>query len=108
SGHWQAREDNPNLPPNLSGKALSDVLQWGWATEITPAENHVQREEIGVSGQRVISRITLTPKEAALLPEMMNFTAAMGYPISQKSVAMMFVKGMSISIDGQRLRFSDG
>ncbi|CDL84996.1 hypothetical protein XCR1_2120003 [Xenorhabdus cabanillasii JM26] len=84
------------------------MLQWGWATEINPAETGAQREEIGVSGQRVISRITLTPKEEALLPDVMNFTASMGYPISQKSMAMMFVKGMTISIDGQQLRFSDG
>ncbi|BET96460.1 hypothetical protein [Xenorhabdus taiwanensis] len=92
----------------LSGKALSDVLQWERATEINPAENSVQREEIGVSGQRVISRITLTPKEEALLPAVMRFTASMGYPISNKSMAMMFVKGMSISFDDQRLRVRDG
>ncbi|BET96462.1 replication endonuclease [Xenorhabdus taiwanensis] len=108
SGDWQAGEDTPALPADLSGKALSDVLQWGRATEINPAENSVQREEIGVSGQRVISRITLTPKEETLLPAVMRFTAAMGYPISNKSMAMMFVKGMSISFDDQRLRVRDG
>ncbi|PHM73696.1 replication endonuclease [Xenorhabdus kozodoii] len=108
SGDWQALGNRPDFPANLSGKALSDVLQWGRATEINAAENSVQREEIGLSGQRVISRITLTPKEAALLPEVMNFTASMGCPISNKTLGMMFVNGMSISFDGQRLRFSEG
>ncbi|MBD2785957.1 replication endonuclease [Xenorhabdus sp. DI] len=108
SGYWQGLENSPYLPPTLSGKALSDVLQWGWATEINAAENGAQREEIGVSGQRVISRITLTSKEEALLPDVMNFTASMGCPISNKSMAMMFVKGMSISLDGQVMQFADG
>ncbi|MGJ0626452.1 hypothetical protein ACR72M_19905, partial [Xenorhabdus bovienii] len=82
--------------------------QWGWATEINAAENGAQREETGVSGQRVISRITLTRKEEALLPDVMKFTASMGMPISSESMAMMFVKGMSISFDGQMMRFADG
>ncbi|CDH31430.1 hypothetical protein XBI1_1480002 [Xenorhabdus bovienii str. Intermedium] len=96
------------LPPDLTGKALSDVLQWGWATGINTAENGAQREETGVSGPRVISRITLTRKEEALLPDVMKFTASVGMPISSKSMAMMFVKGMSISVDGQMMRFADG
>ncbi|MDE9556641.1 replication endonuclease [Xenorhabdus bovienii] len=108
SGYWQGGEEGAMLPPDLTGKALSDVLQWGWATNINAAENGAQREETGVSGPRVISRITLTRKEEALLPDVMKFTALMGMPISTKSMAMMFVKGMSISFDGQMVRFADG
>ncbi|WP_038214140.1 hypothetical protein, partial [Xenorhabdus bovienii] len=107
-GYWQGVEEGAVLPPDLTGKALSDVLQWGWATEINAAENGAQREETGVSGQRVISRITLTRKEEALLPDVMKFTASMGIPISSESMAMMFVKGMSISFDGQMMRFAEG
>ncbi|CDH32532.1 hypothetical protein XBI1_1980001 [Xenorhabdus bovienii str. Intermedium] len=108
SGYWQGGEEGAMLPPDLTGKALSDVLQWGWATNINAAENGAQREETDVSGPRVISRITLTRKEEALLPDVMKFTASMGMPISTKSMAMMFVKGMSISVDGQMMRFADG
>ncbi|MDE1493319.1 hypothetical protein KKI96_21780, partial [Xenorhabdus bovienii] len=108
SGYWQGGEEGAMLPPDLTGKALSDVLQWGWAIDINAAENGAQRAETGVSGSRVISRITLTRKEEALLPDVMKFTASMGMPISTKSMAMMFVKGMSISVDGQMMRFADG
>ncbi|OKP03911.1 replication endonuclease [Xenorhabdus eapokensis] len=108
SGDWQAWEDSPALSAGLSGKALSDVLQWGRATEINTAENSVQREEIGISGSRVISRIELTEQEEALLPAMMRFTESMGYPIGNKTLGKMFIKGMSMSVDGQRLQVREG
>ncbi|MDC9603941.1 replication endonuclease [Xenorhabdus griffiniae] len=108
SGDWVAWEDSSALPADLSGKALSDVLQWGRAMEINAAENGVQRAEIGVSGPRVISRIELTEKEEALLPAVMRFTESMGYPISNQTLGKMFVKGMSMSVDGQRLQVREG
>lgn len=108
SGDWQALENSPYLPPHFSDKAISDVFQWGWAMKINPAENNVQCGETGVSGRRIISRISLTAKEKESLPAVMRFAESMGFAISNQSMAMMFVKGMSISFDGQRLQARDG
>ncbi|MDX7987678.1 replication endonuclease [Xenorhabdus sp. 12] len=108
SGHWQGIKDSAFLPPNLSTKALSDILEWGASTNLDAAENDVQDAEIGVSGQRVISRIALSRQEEAMLPEIMKFTAVTGYPIERRTVGMMFMKGMSISFDDQIMRFVDG
>ncbi|WP_262947610.1 hypothetical protein [Xenorhabdus indica] len=50
----------------------------------------------------------LTPKEEAKLPEVRRLTGLMAFEISNQSMETMFIKGMSISFEGQRLRVRDG
>ena len=77
------------------------IKPWGSCLSDKAAEKAAQAAEPVQTARRVNSRITLSDKEIAFIPEIQKFTAAMGHEMPADGLMMMFIRGMTVDYGDQ-------
>ncbi|HCT8189735.1 TPA: replication endonuclease [Morganella morganii] len=101
-------DKSPDLAPNYGMTGVHQINQWGSCLSNKAAEKAAQAAVPAQTASRVNSRITLSDKEIAFIPEIQKFTAAMGHEMPADGLMMMFIRGMTVDYGDQKLLFRDG
>lgn len=101
-------DKSPDLAPNYGVTGVYQIKPWGSCLSDKAAEKAAQEVKPAQTASRVNSRITLSDKEIAFIPEIQKFTAAMGHEIPADGLMMMFIRGMTVDYGDQKLLFRDG
>lgn len=101
-------DKSPDLAPNYGMTGVHQIKSWGSCLSNKAAEKAAQAAEPEQTASRVNSRITLSDKEIAFIPEIQKFTAAMGHEMPADGLMMMFIRGMTVDYGDQKLLFRDG
>ena len=101
-------DKSPGLAPNYGVRGVYQIKLWGSCLSDKAAEKAAQEVKPAQIARQVNSRITLSDKEIAFIPEIQKFTAAMGHEMPADGLMMMFIRGMTVDYGDQKLLFRDG